>query len=505
MKKSSRKPRILVVTPEVTSLPADMGTTAHELCAKAGGLADVSAALIQSLFDQGADVHVAIPDYRSIFNKDSGHDLIKELNTIEKNVAEEKIHFASDPVFFHLDRVYSSYETKNKTLAVIFQREVINTIIPRVKPDLIHCHDWMTGLIPAFARKRNIPCLFTIHNIHSGRFSLSRIKGMGVDTAAFKKHLVFVPESKRKGVKKSDPSIDFLASGISGAHCVNTVSPTFLKEVIKGRHDVVSPLIRTGLRKKNKKGYAQAILNAPDSTYHPSKDPALPMKYNAEDYVNGKKAGKRFVQKKLGLMQDDNAPLFFWPSRLDTLQKGCRLLEEILHDTLHHYRKQKMEVVFIADGVYRKYFMDIIHRFSLYNRVAICDFDETLSRLAFAASDFVLMPSRFEPCGLPQMIGPIYGALPIAHDTGGIHDTIRQINIKKNTGNGFLFKKHSARHFSRAIHDAMVFYSLPQEIKYTQIRRIMKQSTKDFDHGATAKKYIGLYEEMLQQPVAGPL
>ena len=104
---------------------------------------------------------------------------------------------------------------------------------------------------------------------------------------------------------------------------------------------------------------------------------------------------------------------------------------------LNRYWDQHLQIVFVADGESKNIFREISWHHHLPDRVAICDFDETLSRLAYGASDFVLMPSLFEPCGLPQMIGPIYGSLPVAHDTGGIHDTVVHMNVDRGTGNGF--------------------------------------------------------------------
>ena len=124
-----------------------------------------------------------------------------------------------------------------------------------------------------------------------------------------------------------------------------------------------------------------------------------------------------------------------------------------------------------------------------------------MEHLAYAASDFILMPSSFEPCGLPQMIAPIYGSLPVAHDTGGIHDTITQLNVTSNTGNGFLFKYHDASGLLWAIGQAMDFYNLPGVIKARQIKRIMQESSANFTHARTARQYIELYEKMLQRPL----
>jgi len=128
-------------------------------------------------------------------------------------------------------------------------------------------------------------------------------------------------------------------------------------------------------------------------------------------------------------------------------------------------------------------------------------FNHALASLAYAASDFMLMPSRFEPCGLPQMISPIYGSLPVAHDTGGIHDTITHIDVNKKTGNGFLFQTYDAEGLFWAIDQAMAFYDLPPNVKSAQIQRIMKESLEAYNHEVTARNYIDLYEKMLQRPL----
>lgn len=111
------------------------------------------------------------------------------------------------------------------------------------------------------------------------------------------------------------------------------------------------------------------------------------------------------------------------------------------------------------------------------------------------------MPSSFEPCGLPQMIGTLYGALPVAHDTGGIHDTVSHLDLDRNTGNGFLFKIFDPGGLSWAIDQAMQFYMLPTQVKEQQIKRIMMQSASQFNHRVTAQHYINLYEKMLQRPL----
>jgi len=180
MNATTTKPRVLMVTPEVTYLPDRMGGLASFFTAKAGGLADVSAALISALFEQGADIHVAIPDYRAIFSNGLAPVLKKEFLKIQRKMPDDRIHLAEDRAFYYINRVYSSYGEENIKLSLAFQREVINNIVPRVQPDLIHCNDWMTGLIPAMARQLGIPCLFTIHNVHTVKTTLAYIEDRGI-------------------------------------------------------------------------------------------------------------------------------------------------------------------------------------------------------------------------------------------------------------------------------------------------------------------------------------
>ena len=129
------------------------------------------------------------------------------------------------------------------------------------------------------------------------------------------------------------------------------------------------------------------------------------------------------------------------------------------------------------------------------------DFNERLSRLGYAGSDYMVMPSLFEPCGLPQMTAPIYGTLPVVHATGGLYDTIRQIDLDKSTGNGFRFDHYSADSLRWAIDRAMDFHALPQDIRDHEISRIMRESLLEFSHEKVAKQYIAIYEEMLAHPL----
>ena len=496
-----KNPCILIVTPEVTYLPDRMGDMASFFTAKAGGLADVSAALITALFEQGADVHVALPDYRAIFSDGLTPVLKKELSRIHRIMPNDRIHLARDRAFYYINRVYSAYGEENIKLALAFQREVISHIVPQVQPDLIHCNDWMTGLIPAMARQMGIPCLFTIHNVHTVKTTLAYIEDRGIDAAHFWQNLYYENMAETYEDVRDVIQVDMLTSGIFAAHFVNVVSPTFLEEIVHGQHNFIEPPIQRELANKYYADCAYGILNAPDPAFDPATDKHLKKNYNVGNFVAGKRANKLFLQNKLGLIKDEKAPVFFWPSRLDPVQKGCQLLSEIFYQVLSKYWDQSLQVIFVANGNYQMIFRDIVNYHGFQNRVAICDFDYRLEHLTYAAADFILMPSSFEPCGLPQMIAPLYGALPVAHDTGGIHDTIKDLNVENNFGNGFLFKTFNANGLFYAINQAMNFFNLPDRTKAKQIKRVMTESAARFTYAATARQYIELYEKMLKRPL----
>ena len=501
MSAAKQNPRVLIITPEVTYLPDRMGNFSQYLTAKAGGLADVSAALVSALFNEGADVHVALPDYRAIFHDRLAPFLEREHLTIRSVMPDDRVHLAQDRAFFYLNRVYSAYGGENTKLSLAFQREVINNIVPRVRPDLIHCNDWMTGLIPAMSRQMGIPCLFTIHNIHTVKATLAHIEDRGIDAAYFWHHLFFEKFSASYEEAWESNPVDFLSSGVFAAHFVNTVSPRFLEEIVEGRHGFVEWPLRQQLSNKFYAGCGTGILNAPDPGFDPQSDPMIYRNYTGDDHPDGKRQNKLHLQETLGLTRDMNAPLFFWPSRLDPIQKGCQLLAEAFYGIVSDYWNQNLQVVFVANGDYQQVFRDIVNHHGFQSRVAVCDFNENLEHQAYAAADFILMPSLFEPCGLPQMIAPIYGALPVAHDTGGIHDTITHLNSDQDTGNGFLFETYDAAGLYWAVTQAMDFYGLPEIQRRHQIQRIMQQSAASFNHANTARQYIDLYEKMLERPL----
>ena len=496
---ASPLPRILIVTPEIASTPSTLSPRAHQLTAKAGGLADVSASLLKGLQEHGAQVHLAVPNYRRIFRSDADASFKNGLAEAALPEGNRRVHLAEDRAFYYRSQIYGGPEGHLSALA--FQREVINNIIAKVRPDLIHCHDWMTGLIPALARKHGIPCLMTVHNIHTERLTLTLLEDRGIDAAAFWRNLFFERQPYNYEETREHNPCDLLASGILAADHVNVVSPNFLAELLRGQHDCVPHSVRTALRMKAESGLASGITNSPDSSYNPTTDPHLRLNYGPADVEDGKTANKVSFQRRLGLDIDPDAPLFFWPSRLDPLQKGCQLLTDLLSRTISDYAHLGLQIVAVADGPYEFHLHEIIRHHGLQKKVALANFEEGLSRLGFAAADFVLMPSLFEPCGLPQMIGPKYGTLPIARNTGGIHDTVEPLDADQHRGNGFLFEHYDAKGFRWAIDRALAFHQRPRWERVAEIRRIMSHAFDEFNDQVMCSKYFDLYEQILERPL----
>ncbi|MBO7721915.1 MAG: glycogen/starch synthase [Kiritimatiellae bacterium] len=497
-KEKPRNPRILIVTPEITYLPEGMGNLAGKMSAKAGGMADVSASLVQALHRLGADVHVALPHYRRMFHVETARLVADELRKYKSHLPDERIHLAEDRCFYYRDTVYSEGEG-NVKLALAFQREVINNIIPFVQPDLIHCNDWMTGLIPAAARREGIPCLFTVHNIHTHKLTLAQVEDAGIDAAEFWMNLYYGYPPRNYEESRNCNQIDLQASGVFGAHFINTVSPTFLREIVNGWHSFIPDSIRSEIRNKYNAGCAEGILNAPDSSDNPATDEKIPFRYGPADHVAGKRRNKVEFQRALGLEENPDAPLFFWPSRLDPAQKGPQLLTDITYRFLDKYYGRGAQIAVVANGPFQRPFRDIRDFHSIGRRLAVHDFDARLSQLGFAASDFTLMPSLFEPCGLPQMQAPIYGSLAVAHNTGGLHDTVEQLDWNGSAGNGFIFDTYDSNGLFWAMDRAMEFYAAPPGVRERETGRIMKESLSRFNHDACAKEYIKLYEKMLDR------
>jgi starch synthase len=482
--KRRRRPKILIVTPELSqsNLLAMDGKASP--CIKAGGLADVSALLLDSLSDAGADVHVALPHFRSLFKPGpAGHST--------------KLHLCEDREFCYRRSVYEGCKNANVRAALAFQRDVIHYVMPRVRPDLVHCHDWMTGLVPAAARNMGIPSLFTVHNLHDERVTLDHIEDRGIDAAKFWQHLYFMDYPGSYETARQQNPVSMLGSGILAADQMNTVSPSFLNELAGGEHFAPWAVV-DAVRGKIAAERAHGIVNSLPPGFLPAQDAHLAEKYDATCHPSGKLANKRLLQERLNLEIDDDAPLLFWPSRLDPVQKGCHLLAEILYGIVSDYWALGLQIAFIADGPYQSHFENIARFHGLQSRIAVRPFSETFSRLGYAASDFMLMPSSYEPCGLSQLIGMRYGSLPIVHSTGGLRDTVVPVRSEKNLGNGFPFEIYNAESLRWAIDNAMQFHIRPRAERNRNITRIMNEAASQHQASSMVDRYVEIYQKLLK-------
>lgn len=478
-----RKMRVLLVSPEISESNFLASNGKQAPCVKAGGLADVSALLLDSLTDAGADVHIALPHFRSLFEPGpNGHST--------------RLHLCKDREFYYRKSVYDGTAKSNLRAALAFQRDVIHYVMPNIRPDIVHCHDWMTGLVPAAARSMGIPSIFTMHNLHDETTTLAEIEDRGIDSATFWSHLYFERYPHSYEETRDWNRVSMLGSGLLAADRINTVSPSFLGELSIGGHNAPWQVI-DAVRGKICAGHASGIVNSLPDRRSPQSDRFIYRQYDADNHVEGKRENKIEFQRILGLDENPNAPMFFWPSRLDPMQKGCQLLAEILHQVVSDYWESGLQIVFVADGSFAKHFENIIDSGGLHRRVALRKFHEPFSSLGYAASDFTLMPSSFEPCGLAQMIGLRYGSLPVAHRTGGLRDTISHLNAAENFGNGFLFEVHNGGGLRWAIDRAMDFHNLPEVEKTRNRTRIMKQSIGDFSPEKMIASYLEMYRELV--------
>jgi starch synthase/alpha-amylase len=227
MSNSSAKPRILFVTPEVSIVPAPFGENAGYLNTKSDGMGGIISDLLVDLYEQGADVHITQPDYRGIFSAISRNSPPLKARLLPNSL----VHLTEDRAFFYASRPKLNDQWENNRISVAFQREVINHVLPLVQPDLIHCHGWMTGLIPAMAKSLEIPCIFSFHDLETGKVPLSEIEDLGIDAAAFWQHLFFERFPVNYEETREINSVDFLLSGIFAAHQVSIVSPAVLVKI----------------------------------------------------------------------------------------------------------------------------------------------------------------------------------------------------------------------------------------------------------------------------------
>ena len=229
MANNAIQPCVLFVIPDVCFVPDRSGQSSDYLNCQAGGFAGFLCNLAGNLHGRGADVHIAQPNYRSVFSA-----ILHDDSRIKGcRMPKSRVHLTQDRAFYYARDPESNPVRENIRISLAFQREVVHQILPLVQPDLIHCHDWMCGLIPAIARKSEIPCIFSLQSCETAKCALSTVEDIGIDTALFWHHLFFDRFPVSYEETRETNAIDFLLSGIFAAHHVSIASPVALAKIVE--------------------------------------------------------------------------------------------------------------------------------------------------------------------------------------------------------------------------------------------------------------------------------
>jgi starch synthase len=460
--------------------------------AKVGGLADVTGALPKSLISLGHDVRIIMPQYSNISARfhlkseiqgldidfpASPHQINLNLTmsgAVPVYTLESAAYFGTPEIYVNdLERFY------------FFSRAVF-AILPRLswQPEIIHCHDWMTALIIMWAKKAGYPyrSLFTIHNLNfQGNFEEHPAIGLEL-----KKDWEFCPAGA------PEPPACFMGPAIVWADQINTVSETYAREIATPEYGVgLDNLLR--YRHENLCG----IMNGIDTeVWNPRTDPYLETHFDSGS-LSLKSANKTSLQQISGLTIDPNIPLIGMVQRLDE-QKGL----DIFMDGIDNFLSQN-PVQLVIQGRGRGDYQDRLSQIAARHPrqiAAVIAFEELLAHRVYAACDLFLMPSRFEPCGLGQMIAMRYGAIPVVRHTGGLVDSVPEFSDDLTSGHGFVFHDYSA---------AALFATLKQALDTYYNRKLWlpareRVSRIDFSWQASALKYESLYHSLIKAWPLGP-
>jgi starch synthase len=482
--------RVLFVTPEAVPF------------AKTGGLADVAGALPKFLQASGCELKVVMPYYRMV--KESGHPVQYQGETIEVPLGDEvlkadiyesqlnqdlPVYFIGRDEFFDREYLYSTPKGDyfdNAERFIFFSKAAL-LFCQRMgySPQIIHHHEWQTGLIPAYLKSiyRNDPLfsrtgvVFTIHNIaYQGLFRKGKFLLTGLPTEMYN------PE----GIEFWE-RINFMKAGIVYADVINTVSRKYSEEIQTPEYGYGLEGI---LRKRKPDLYG--ILNGVDyQEWDPSHDPYLVAHYNLKD-ISGKRECKRDLLKEFQLPPSLlNSPLLGVISRLAD-QKGFDLLAEILEELF------SLDIGFVLLGTgeqkYHDLFTEVARKYPQKAGIRIA-YDDRLAHKIEAGSDIFLMPSKYEPCGLNQIYSLKYGTIPVVRATGGLDDTIVNYSPATGKGNGFKFIHYDAKEFLNQIKVAIGFYSQPEH--WTQL--LHNAMSEDFSWQRSAEAYLQLYRKTLEK------
>ncbi len=456
--------------------------------AKVGGLGDVVGSLPKYMTDLGCTTDVVIPyfDNKKIDQHES--ELIYNGSvSLGKYIFDFEIRKLFSSSFgFEVYLVYQKdllfrpnvygYEDDTERF-IVFQLAVLDWLVNlETKPDIIHCHDHHTGLIPflvshvdAFQSLQDIPTVLTIHNAqYQGQFSYDKLDYI----PQFDLHNI--------GLLDWDNCINPLATGIKCAWRVTTVSPNYMQELQHQANGLEGLL-------SHEKAKCIGILNGIDhDTWNPETDPLIIKNYNTNTIVSGRKANKKWLCKHYNF--DIEKPLFAFIGRL-VYEKGADLLPDIVAEALQHL---DVSILILGSGntEVELRLQNLKESFpNSYN--TYIGYDEKLSHIIYAGADFLLMPSRVEPCGLNQMYALRYGSIPIVRRTGGLKDTVIDIG---EDGFGICHNRANIQDVYNSIKRGVEFYNVQKKYRKTQ-KEIVKI---DHSWNNSAKQYIELYKSLKQ-------
>ena len=458
---------------------------------KTGGLADVAGSLPPALAAQGVETAVILPLYRLV--KERFADQLTFLCYDYVNLAWRHAYcglfslkkdgvtwyFLDNEQYFGRPELYGCADDGERF--GFFSRAVVKMLDHLdFWPDVIHCNDWQTALIPIYLkddgvreeRYRSVRTVLTIHNIeYQGRYDPYCLGGLfGLDRG-------WVDD----GTLLLDGDLNLLKGAILTADAVNAVSPTYAQELKNPyfAHRMEGILTQCGYK-------LSGVLNGIDmKLYDPAADPRIAANYTAED-VSGKAADKAALQKALGLRPEPETPIIAMVSRLVT-HKGLDLIREVMGDIM------ELPVQFVllgsGDAAYEDFFRHAAERWP--ERMAIrLGYDEALSMAIYAGADLFLMPSRSEPCGLSQMIAMRYGTVPIVRETGGLKDTVQPYEAWRDAGTGFTFANYSSADMLHVLREAAYLYKDYPDAFARLRRRAME---RDFSWNRSAGDYLKIY------------
>ena len=459
---------------------------------KTGGLADVAGTLPKALLEAAPnnEIRVMLPKYKRISEKyrfnmrhifDTWIHLgwrSQFLGIDELVVDGVKYWFVDNEFYFGGDYVYGSGEFETERFC-FFCKAVLESL-PRLgfMPDVIHCNDWQTGYIPLlvkqYSRRPDYASIRTVFTIHNLRFQ-------GVGGRSLVDDLLSLGQEALDRIEYSG-GVSAMKAGIMYSDKITTVSPTYANEILTPEYgETLDCVLRD--RAWDLSGILNGISN---KLYDPANDANIASAFD-KNSLEGKEKCKLALLNELGLAQDASRPLVAVISRL-TDQKGVDLISWILPQLIS--QGAQAVVLGMGDKAYEEHFglMSWDNPSFAYR----CEMNDSLSRRIYAGADMLLMPSRFEPCGISQMLALRYGCIPIVRETGGLADTVKPYNKYDNTGNGFSFCGYSFHSFSFVAGLAMELYR--DKTRWQQmVKRAMET---DFDWRISAGKYLDLYKSI---------